>query len=157
MVNFYSEELSAPRPTSKLEDQLLLAVRNCRFNIFTAIFYIRNHFFIHNLLTHHAMVIRTHLSCYELSAQNFIFEKDIDQLLVFTNQTPSPLMVSSPLLPSLSPRMTSYRLLCNLPPATSTQPGTSLRQPLCEPGSLKSKLMALLEEDGAVSFPTQSP
>jgi len=65
-------------------------------------------------------------------------------------------MVSSPLLPSCPPRMKPYTLLCNLPPATSTQPGTSLREPLGEPGSLKSKLMALLEEDGAVSFPTVS-
>jgi hypothetical protein len=157
MVNFYSEELLAPRPTSKLEDQLLLTVCNCLFNIYTATLYIRNRSSIHNLLTYHATVTGIHLSCDELWAQNFIFKKDIDQLLVFTNQTPSALMVSSPLLLSCPPRMTSYRLLRNPPPATSTPPGTSLREPLGEPGSLKSKLMALLEEDGAVSFPTQSP
>jgi hypothetical protein len=34
--NFYSEELSAPRPTPKLEEHSLLAVRDCLFNIFVA-------------------------------------------------------------------------------------------------------------------------
>jgi hypothetical protein len=33
---FYGEELSAPRPTPKLEDHLLLAVHDCLFNIFAA-------------------------------------------------------------------------------------------------------------------------
>jgi len=156
MVNFYTEELLAPHPTFKLEDQLLLAVCNCLFSIIISTVCIRNRSSIHSLLTYHAMVTRIHLSCYELWAQTFIFKKDIDQLLVFTNQIPSPLVVSSPPLPSCPPRMMSYRLLHDLTPATSTQPGTSLREPLGEPDSLKSKLMALLE-DGAVSFLTQSP
>ena len=42
-VNFYSEELS-PRPTPKLEDNLLSAVSDCLFNV------------------HHGMVTGTHLS-----------------------------------------------------------------------------------------------
>jgi hypothetical protein len=33
---FYGEELLAPRPTPKLEDHPLSAVRDCLFNIFTA-------------------------------------------------------------------------------------------------------------------------
>jgi hypothetical protein len=33
---FYSEELLAPRPTHKLEDHPLSAVRYCLFNIFAA-------------------------------------------------------------------------------------------------------------------------
>jgi hypothetical protein len=33
---FYGEELLAPRPTTKLEDHPLSAVRNCLFNIFAA-------------------------------------------------------------------------------------------------------------------------
>jgi hypothetical protein len=36
MVIFYSEELLAPWPTSKLEDHTLLAVCNCLFNIIAA-------------------------------------------------------------------------------------------------------------------------
>jgi hypothetical protein len=33
---FYSEELLASRPTPKLEDHPLSAIRNCLFNIFAA-------------------------------------------------------------------------------------------------------------------------
>jgi hypothetical protein len=33
---FYGEELLAPRPTPKLEDYPLSAVRDCLFNIFPA-------------------------------------------------------------------------------------------------------------------------
>jgi len=33
---FYGEGLLAPHPTSKLEDNLLPAVRDCLFNIFAA-------------------------------------------------------------------------------------------------------------------------
>jgi len=36
----YGEELLAPRPTPKLEDQALSAVRDCLFNIFAATFHI---------------------------------------------------------------------------------------------------------------------
>jgi hypothetical protein len=35
-IIFYGEELLAPRPTPKLEDHLLSAVRDCLFNIFAA-------------------------------------------------------------------------------------------------------------------------
>jgi hypothetical protein len=33
-ISFYGEELSAPRPTPKLEDHPVSAVRDCLFNIF---------------------------------------------------------------------------------------------------------------------------
>jgi hypothetical protein len=33
---FYGEELLAPRPTPKLEDHPLSAVRDCLFNVFAA-------------------------------------------------------------------------------------------------------------------------
>jgi len=36
MISFYSEELLAPRPIPKLEDNCLSAVRDCLFNIFAA-------------------------------------------------------------------------------------------------------------------------
>jgi hypothetical protein len=36
VVSFYGEELLASRPTRKLEDHLLSAVRDCLFDIFAA-------------------------------------------------------------------------------------------------------------------------
>jgi len=41
MLSFYGEELLAPRPTPKLEDQTLSAVRDCLFNIIAATLHIR--------------------------------------------------------------------------------------------------------------------
>jgi len=40
VVRFYVEQFSAPRPTPKLEDHNLSAVRDCLFNIFAAVFHI---------------------------------------------------------------------------------------------------------------------
>jgi hypothetical protein len=40
----YGEELLAPRPTPKLEDHPLSAVRDCLFNVFAAILHIRRPF-----------------------------------------------------------------------------------------------------------------
>jgi hypothetical protein len=40
MIRFYGEELLAPRPTPKLEDHPLSAVRDCLFNIFAATLHI---------------------------------------------------------------------------------------------------------------------
>ena len=40
MVNVYGEEVLAPRPTPKLEDYPLSAVRDCLFNIFSATLHI---------------------------------------------------------------------------------------------------------------------
>jgi hypothetical protein len=40
MGSFYSEELLAPLPTSRLEDHPLLAVRDCLFNVLTATLHI---------------------------------------------------------------------------------------------------------------------
>jgi hypothetical protein len=39
-MRFYGEELLAPRPTTKLEDHRLSAVRDCLFNIFAATLHI---------------------------------------------------------------------------------------------------------------------
>jgi hypothetical protein len=60
-INFYSEELLAPRPTPKLEHHLLSAVRDCLFNIFTATLHIGGCSSIRNPRTRHAMVTGTHL------------------------------------------------------------------------------------------------
>jgi len=40
VICFYGEELLAPRPTTKLEDHFLSAVRDCLFNIFAATLHI---------------------------------------------------------------------------------------------------------------------
>ena len=61
-ANFYDEEMSAPRPTPKLEDHLLSAVRDCLFNIFTTTLHIEGRPSIRNLRTGHAVVTGTHLS-----------------------------------------------------------------------------------------------
>jgi hypothetical protein len=44
MVIFYGEELFAPRPTPRLEDYPLSAVRDCLFNVFAATLHIRRPF-----------------------------------------------------------------------------------------------------------------
>jgi hypothetical protein len=54
-ANFYGEELAAPRPTPKLEDHPLSAVRECLFNIFVATFHIGGRSSIHNLRTRHSV------------------------------------------------------------------------------------------------------
>jgi hypothetical protein len=59
-IRFYSEELLAPRPTPKLEDQTLSAVRDCIFNIFAATLHIGGRSCIRNP-TRHAVVTGTHL------------------------------------------------------------------------------------------------
>jgi hypothetical protein len=61
-ASFYVEDLSAPRPTTKLEDHPLLAVRDCLLNIFAATLHIVGRSSIHNPRTRHAVVTGTHLS-----------------------------------------------------------------------------------------------
>ena len=57
---FYGEEFSAPRPTSKLEDHPLSAVRDCLFNLFAATLHIWGRSSIRNLRTRHDVVTGTH-------------------------------------------------------------------------------------------------
>ena len=59
---FNDEELLAPRPTSKLEDHPLSAVRDCLFNILLANLYIGGRYSNRNLRTRHAVVTGTHLT-----------------------------------------------------------------------------------------------
>jgi len=61
-MGFHGEALLAPRPTPKLEDHPLSAVRDCLFNIFAATLHIGGRSSIHNLRTRHAVVTGTHLS-----------------------------------------------------------------------------------------------
>jgi hypothetical protein len=56
MVRFYGEELLAPRPTPKLKDHPLTAVRDCLFDIFAATLHIGGRSSIRNLRRRHAVV-----------------------------------------------------------------------------------------------------
>ena len=62
MIRFYGEELLAPRPTPKLEDHPMSAVRYCLFSIFAAVLHIAGRSSIRSLWTRHAVVTGTHLS-----------------------------------------------------------------------------------------------
>jgi hypothetical protein len=59
---FYGEELLARRPTPKLENHPLSAVRDCIFHIFAAILHIECRSSTRNLRTPHPIVTGTHLS-----------------------------------------------------------------------------------------------
>jgi len=61
-IHLYGEELLAPRPTPKLEDHTLSAVRDCLFNISTATFHIGGRSSIRNLRTRHAVLRGADLS-----------------------------------------------------------------------------------------------
>jgi hypothetical protein len=61
-IRFYLEELLAPRPTPKLEDHTLSAVRDCLFNIFAATLQIGGRSSTRNPRKRHAVVTGTHLS-----------------------------------------------------------------------------------------------
>jgi uncharacterized membrane protein len=66
MIRFDSEELLALHPTPRLDDHTLSAVRDCLFNIFTAVLHIGGVYSIRNLRMRHAVVTGTHLSWYAL-------------------------------------------------------------------------------------------
>ena len=57
---FYRGGLLAPRPTPKLEDHPLSAVRACLFNLFVATLHIGGHSSIRNLRTRHSVLTETH-------------------------------------------------------------------------------------------------
>ena len=61
MIRFYSEEFLETRPTPKLEDDLLSAVRDYLFNILAATLHIGGRSSIRNLMTRHTVVTGTHL------------------------------------------------------------------------------------------------
>jgi len=61
-ASFYGEDLSAPRPTPKLDDHPLSAVRDCLFSIFATTIHIGGRSSIRNLRTRHAVVTGTNLS-----------------------------------------------------------------------------------------------
>jgi hypothetical protein len=61
-ASFHDEEFVAPRPTTKLEDHRLSAVRNCLINILAATLRIGGRSSIRILKTRHAVVTGIHLS-----------------------------------------------------------------------------------------------
>ena len=61
-IRFYGESLLAPRPTTKLENHPLSAVRDCLFNIFAATLLIGGRSSIRKLRTRRTVVTGTHLS-----------------------------------------------------------------------------------------------
>jgi hypothetical protein len=62
-ASFYSEELLAPRPTHKLEDHSLSAVRDCLLNTFAATLHFGGRSSVRNLRTRHSVTTGTHLLC----------------------------------------------------------------------------------------------
>jgi hypothetical protein len=81
-IRFHVQELLTPRPTPKLKDQLLSAVRDCLFNIFAATLHIGCHSSICNLKTCHAVVTGTHLlHCDHLySSKKYYFKTRFNSL-----------------------------------------------------------------------------
>jgi len=61
-IRFNREELLAPRPTRKLENHPLSAVRDWLFNIFAATLHIGGRSSIRDLTTRHALLTGTYLS-----------------------------------------------------------------------------------------------
>ena len=59
-IRFYRKGLLTPRPTRKLEDRPLSAVRDCLFNLFAATLLIGSRSSIRNMRTRHAVVTGTH-------------------------------------------------------------------------------------------------
>ena len=85
---FLRKDLLAPRPTPKLEEHPLLAVRDCLCNMFAATVHIWGRSSIRNLRKRHAVSTGTHLSS-KLSQIN-----SCAALPVFQN-TPRPRIISS--------------------------------------------------------------
>ena len=56
ILNVYGEQLLVSRPTPKLEDHPVSAVRDCLFNIFAATHHIGGSSSTRNLRTRHAVV-----------------------------------------------------------------------------------------------------
>jgi len=61
-MSFHGEALLVPRPTPKLEDHPLSAVRDCLFNLFAATLHNGGRSSIRKLRTRHAVVTGTNLS-----------------------------------------------------------------------------------------------
>ena len=78
-ICFCGEELLAPRPTPKLEDHPLSAVRDCLFTIFAATFHTGGRSSIRNRRTHHAVV--TLSTCTVTYSQHFLYYLDAFQAM----------------------------------------------------------------------------
>ena len=72
MIRFDGEKLLASRPTPKLEDHPVSAVRDCLFKIFAATLHIGGCSSTRNLRKHHAVVTGTLLSRIHKSVRNVV-------------------------------------------------------------------------------------
>jgi hypothetical protein len=70
-IHFHGEKLLAPRPTPQLEDQSLLAVRDCLFNIFAATLLIGGCSYVSNLTTCHAVLTGNGMDWIELAQDRY--------------------------------------------------------------------------------------
>jgi hypothetical protein len=61
-ISFYCEDLSKPRPTPKLEDHPLSAVRDSTFSIFSGTLHTGRRSSVRNMRTRHTTLTVTHLS-----------------------------------------------------------------------------------------------
>jgi hypothetical protein len=81
LIRFYGEDLLALRPTTKLVDHTLSAVRDSLFNIFQSILHTGGHSSNRNLRTRQAVMTATHLSWLEM----LTISKNFEHLLQQTN------------------------------------------------------------------------
>jgi len=86
MIRFYGEELLAPRPSPKMEDRPLSAVRDWLFHMFAATLHIGGRSSIRNLKTRHAVVTGTRWSRWSVYTEtNRVTEVTSFQILQTTS------------------------------------------------------------------------
>ena len=106
---FHGKELLAPRPTPKLEDHPLPAVRDCLFNLFAATLHIGGRSSIRNLRTRHAVVTGTNYCLYLLPEPS--------QLVTMSARAHHVTLSRARLIPSRSFHPISWRsiwILCSI-------------------------------------------
>jgi hypothetical protein len=95
MILFYGEELLAPRPTPKLEDHPLSAVRHCLFNMFAVILHSGGSSSICNLRTRHAVTRGTHLP-WLLTILKYVYQYLISDVSIPSNDSfPSSIFINN--------------------------------------------------------------
>ena len=77
-MRFYCEDFLALRPTPKLEDYPLTAVRDCLFNIFASTLHIGGRSSTRNLRKCHAVVTGTHITQQVKECSNYLLSQRFD-------------------------------------------------------------------------------
>jgi hypothetical protein len=77
-MRFYCEDFLALRPTPKLEDYPLSAVRDCLFNIFASTLHIGGRSSTRNLRKRHAVVTGTHITQQVKECSNYLLSQRFD-------------------------------------------------------------------------------